>query len=236
MQKSHTFKYAALGLVTALGIALTPSGHAQRTYRSNLSVGARAGVTMSNVSFMPKVPESMLMGWTVGAVVRYTEEKHVGVIGEINISQRGWKESYDPGQDFSFSRSLTYINIPVMTHIYFGPKKFNCIINLGPEIAFMIANSAKANFDYNNINGVKGYPVNSRETAQMTMPIKNKIDYGITAGIGAEWKINPRNSVLIEARYYFGLGNLFDSDKKAVFSSSRPSSIEVTAGYMFRIK
>ena len=99
-----------------------------------------------------------------------------------------------------------------------------------------IANSAKANFDYNNINGVKGYPVNSRETAQMTMPIKNKIDYGITAGRGAEWKINPRNSVLIEARYYFGLGNLFDSDKKAVFSSSRPSSIEVTAGYMFRIK
>lgn len=169
-------------------------------------------------------------------VVRYTEEKHVGVIGEINISQRGWKESYDPGQDFSFSRQLTYINIPVMTHIYFGPKKFNFIINLGPEVAFMIANNAKANFDYNNISGVKGYPVSSRETAQMTMPIKNKIDYGITAGIGGEWKINQRNSLLIEARYYFGLGNLFESDKKATFSSSRPSSIEVTAGYMFRIK
>ncbi len=236
MQTSHSVKSITLVLIALCAMVAAPSATAQRTYRSNLSVGGRAGVTMSNVSFMPKVPESMLMGWTVGAVVRYTEEKHVGVVGEINISQRGWKESYDPGQDFSFSRSLTYINIPVMTHIYFGPKKFNCIINLGPEIAFMIANSAKANFDYNNINSVKGYPVNSRETAQMTMPIKNKIDYGITAGIGGEWKINPRNSVLIEARYYFGLGNLFESDKKATFSSSRPSSIEVTAGYMFRIK
>lgn len=222
--------------IAIMSMAVTPHASAQRTYRSNLSIGGRAGITMSSVSFMPKVPESMLTGWTVGAAIRYTEEKHVGVIGEINISQRGWKESYDPGQDFSFSRSLTYISIPVMTHIYFGPKKFNCIINLGPEVAFMIANSAKANFDYNNVANVKGYPVNTRETAQMTMPIKNKIDYGITAGIGGEWKINPRHSVLIEARYYFGLGNIFASDKKDIFSSSRPSSIEVTAGYMFRIK
>lgn len=225
-----------MATIAIMSMAVTPHASAQRTYRSNLSVGGRAGITMSNVSFMPKVPESMLTGWTVGAAIRYTEEKHVGVIGEINISQRGWKESYDPGQDFSFSRSLTYISIPVMTHIYFGPKKFNCIINLGPEVAFMIANSAKANFDYNNVANVKGYPVNTRETAQMTMPIKNKIDYGITAGIGGEWKINPRHSVLIEARYYFGLGNIFASDKKDIFSSSRPSSIEVTAGYMFRIK
>lgn len=77
---------------------------------------------MSNVSFMPKVPESMIMGWTAGAVVRYTEEKHVGVVGEINISQRGWKESYDPGQEFSFSRQLTYVTIPVMTHIFSDRK------------------------------------------------------------------------------------------------------------------
>ena len=125
MQTSHSVKSITLALIALCAMVAAPSATAQRTYRSNLSVGGRAGVTMSNVSFMPKVPESMLMGWTVGAVVRYTEEKHVGVVGEINISQRGWKESYDPGQDFSFSRSLTYINIPVMTHIYFGPKKFN---------------------------------------------------------------------------------------------------------------
>lgn len=236
MHTISIMKLMALSVVTAGAIILSPSAEAQRTYSSNLSVGARAGITMSNVSFMPKVPESMLMGWTVGASVRYTEEKHVGVLGEINISQRGWKESYDPGEDFSFSRSLTYINIPVMTHVYFGPKKFKCFINLGPEIAFLIANSCKANFDYRNVNDVKGYPTKTRETAQMTMPIKNKIDYGITAGIGGEWKINRRNSVSLEARYYFGLGNLFESDKKAIFSASRPGSIEVTAGYMFRIK
>ena len=236
MQKPHMLKSVASVAIAAVGLMLPTSAEAQRTYRSDFSIGAKAGVTMSNVSFMPKVPESMIMGWTAGAVVRYTEEKHVGVVGEINISQRGWKESYDPGQEFSFSRQLTYVTIPVMTHIFFGPKKFKCFINLGPEVAFMIANSTKANFDYNNITTVDGFPVSSRQTEQMTMPIKNKIDYGITAGIGAEWKINRRNSVMIEARYYFGLGNLFDSDKKATFSSSRPSSIEATAGYMFRIK
>lgn len=224
-----------LPILIAVCLCICPAMKAQRTYSPNLSVGGRGGVTLSSMSFTPSVDQGMATGFTVGAVVRYTEEKCVGVIGEINIAQRGWAESYDPGEPWQYRRTLTYIDIPVMTHIFFGPQRFKCFVNLGPEIAFMIGSGIKSNFDWQNPSAVRDYPKN-RQTEQLYEPVKNKIDYGITAGIGCEWKINRRNSVLVEARYYFGLGNIYPAGKADTFSASRATSIEVTAGYLFRLK
>lgn len=223
-------------IILALACVASLSGplYAQRTIEPKFYVGGRAGVTLSRFSFTPSVDQSMLTGFTAGAVFRYTEEKCVGILGEINIAQRGWAESYEPGENWKYSRRLTYIDIPVMTHIFFGPKKFKCFINLGPEVAFLLGSSINSNFDYNNPKGI-GYPPN-RQTDELSHEITGKIDYGITGGIGCEWRMNERHSVMIEARYYFGLGNIFPSSKKDTFSASRGSSIEVTAGYLFRVK
>lgn len=226
-----------LGKVVAYaGLLLISAGaYAQRTYSPKLSIGAHAGATFSNMAFTPSVEQKMLTGAIAGVKIRYTEEKCVGVLGEINIAQRGWAEKYEADEPFQYSRTLTYVTIPIMTHIFFGPQRFKCFINLGPELAFMISDKVRANFDYANMSVVKNYPT-MRETEQLYTNAKNKIDFGITAGIGGEWYINRRNSVTVEARYYFGLGNIYPSSKKDTFAASRGNSIEVTAGYMFRLK
>lgn len=209
---------------------------AQRTYSPNLAVGVKGGMTLSQMSFSPKVDQSMISGMTFGAVVRYTEERHVGLIGELNITQRGWKEKYEPqDRGFSYSRTLTYIQMPLMTHIFFGPKRFKMFVNLGPEIGYMISSKIKANFDYKNIAAVDGYPQGYRVNEQLDMDISGRFDYGIAAGLGAEYKISRRHSVLLEGRFYYGLGNIFPSAKKDYFSASRGMSIEITAAYLFRV-
>jgi hypothetical protein len=68
------------------------------------------------------------------------------------------------------------------------------------------------------------------------MDISNRLDYGITAGAGIEFIVRKRHSVTLEARYYYGLGNIYPSSKKDTFSASRGSSIQVTLGYLFRLK
>ena len=68
------------------------------------------------------------------------------------------------------------------------------------------------------------------------MEISKKFDYGITAGLGGEYYFTPRHSVYIEARFYYGLGNIFASTKSDEFSSSRSMSIVATLGYNFRLK
>ncbi len=208
---------------------------AQTHYIPHVWVGGHAGMTMSEMSFSPSVRQSMVQGMTAGLSFRYAEERHVGLIAEFNISQRGWKEDFE-GAPFSYSRRLTYMEIPVLTHIFFGSPKFKGFFNLGPVVGYMIGDNIKSDFDYAHPDQVPGFPLSNRSTEQMAMEIKNKFDYGITAGAGCEFVVKRRHAFSLEARYYFGLGNIYPSSKKDTFSASRGTSIMVTLGYMFRLK
>ena len=76
----------------ALAALVLPfAANAQREYSPNLSIGARAGVTLSSMSFTPEVHQSMIQGKTFGITARYTEERFFGLIAEVNLTQRGWK-------------------------------------------------------------------------------------------------------------------------------------------------
>lgn len=218
-----------LMLLTSLGLA------AQQHYSANISIGGKAGMTMSQVMFSPSVEQGFIMGSMAGVQFRYIEEKHFGVIAELNFEQRGWKEKFDE-TDYSYERTLNYIQIPLLAHIYFGNKaKF--FFNAGPEIGFLISENKSANFDYIDIkNNPADFPVKNRNTDQFTMDIKNKVDYGISAGLGMELKIGQKNSVALEGRFYYGLNNIFPSHKKDVFAASNEMSIMVSLGYLFRLK
>ncbi len=222
----------------ALAALVLPfAANAQREYSPNLSIGARAGVTLSSMSFTPEVHQSMIQGKTFGITARYTEERFFGLIAEVNLTQRGWKEDFvkDEAPQFEYSRTLTYIQIPLLTHIYFGSNKVKGFFNLGPEAGFMIGEKIKSNFDYKNFDNIPDFPKGYRTNEQMKMEIENKFDYGIAGGAGVEFFINRRNSIQLEGRYYVGIGNIFKATKRDFFAASRGSSIEVTLSYMFRV-
>lgn len=229
-----TLNIKHIALVGATLIASLCAG-AQRYYSPNVSIGGKAGITMSQMSFSPSIRQSMIMGGMAGITFRYTEERNFGIIAELNIEQRGWKEDFEE-LPFQYERTLTYIQIPILTHIYFGSRRVKGFFNLGPEIGYMIASSIKANFDYNNPAGEAGFPMQNRMTEQLATPVKNKFDYGISAGAGLEVFVNRKNSILLEGRFYYGLGNIFPASKADTFAASRSMSIMVGLGYMFRIK
>lgn len=209
---------------------------AETHYRPHISVGGRAGVSLSQMSFSPGVNQSWLMG-TAGAVsFRYSEERIFGLIAEFGWEQRGWKEDFKEANDrLNYSRAFTYLRLPIMTHIYFGGRRFKGFVNLGPEFSYMIGDKISSNFDYEHPGSVEGFPAN-RMVSQMSMDVSNKFDYGIVGGIGAEFYVQPRHSLVFEARLYYGLGNIYPAKKADVFSASRAMTIEVTLGYNFRLR
>ena len=219
-------------------VGCTRQAAAQREYSPNFSVGVRGGATLSSMSFSPEVHQSMLQGITMGVTARYTEERFFGLIGEVNITQRGWKENFarDEAPEFEYSRTLTYVQIPLLTHIYFGSNRVKGFFNLGPEMGFMIGEKISANFDYHNYSSIEGFPMRYRTNEQLDKAVENKFDYGIAGGAGVEIFINRRNSIMLEGRYYFGLGNIFKDSKRDFFAASRGSSIEITLGYLFRLR
>lgn len=229
-------------IVRSIFVILTiilPAGlHAQREYSPNFAIGGKAGVTLSRMSFTPEVHQKFTNGLTMGVRARYTEEKFFGLIAEINLSQRGWAEDFakDEAPEFTYTRTLTYIQVPLLTHIYFGSKKFKGFVNLGPEFGYMIGSSIDANFDYKNYTSIQGFPQGYRTNEQLNMEVENKFDYGIAAGVGIEWILKRKHSFFLEGRYYFGLGNIFHATKRDFFAASRGMSIEVTLGYMIRVR
>ena len=222
-------------MIVALVGAL--SAEAQREYSPDFAMGVKGGMTMSRMSFSPGVEQSFLNGMMFGVTARYTEENHFGLIGEINIEQRGWKENFEEKNPlFSYERRLTYIQVPLLTHIYFGSRKARFFFNLGPEFGYMLSDKIKADFDYHNIAAIPDFPRGYRTNEQLSMEVSSRFDYGISAGLGCELIVKKRHSLMLEGRYYYGLGNIFPSSKRDYFSASRGMSIEITLGYMFRIR
>lgn len=129
---------------------------------------------MSQISFAPSIRQSMIQGMMMGFTFRYTEERNFGLIAELNIEQRGWKEDFEEAP-FEYSRTLTYIQIPMLTHIYFGSRKFKGFVNLGPEFGYMISSNTKSNFNYSDIASIPEFPALNRMTEQLTTEVKKQI-------------------------------------------------------------
>ena len=232
-------------LVTALLIlGFTLSASAQiGDVRRNFSVGVNGGVNLNSVSFTPKVKQSSLMGITGGLTARYISEKYFAMICgaqvELNISQRGWDESFeilDPATNQNvkdpsrtYTRKMTYVDIPFLAHLAFGNEKgLQFFIHAGPQVGFLIGESEKiVNINMNTIS-------NTQE-ALYGVKIKNKFDYGIAAGGGLELNTKA-GSFLVEGRYYLALSDFYSTTKKDYFSRAAHGTITVKMTYLFHLK
>lgn len=206
----------------------------QTHYQSNISIGAKGGVDISRVFFNPSVQQGMLVGATGGVTFRYIEENHFGLIAELLFAQRGWKENFESAP-FNYSRTLDYISLPILAHIYFG-RRGRFFFNAGPEFSMFLKESTNSNFNPHNISSIPDFPLRYRTVEQLTTDVSQKFDYGISAGLGGEFFINPRNSIYVEGRFYYGLGNIMPSKRRDYFNGSNQMTVSATIGYWFRIK
>jgi hypothetical protein len=208
---------------------------AQTHYEGTIAVGGKAGASLSRVNFYPSVPQAMLPGMTAGVMFRYVEEKNFGLIAELNMTQRGWKEAFEES-DYRYSHSFTYLELPIMTHIFFGNRHVKGFFNLGPEVNIMLGDGTKSNFSYQDAPSMDYFTSNTRHIEQLTMDVARRFDYGICAGAGMELNLTSKHSLLLEGRFYYGLTDVFPNHKTDVFSSSNSMTVTVTLGYFYRLK
>ncbi len=218
-------------------------------HRNDLTIGVAGGYVMSNVRFTPKVPQGYHGGMTGGLAFRYVCEKYfktiASVYAELNYSQLGWKEDIldrdnqpvingETGLAEAYSRTINYIQVPVMAHLAWGReyKGLSFFLNLGPQFGIYMSESTKSNFDFDKRNTTDRA---SLVVAQDTMAVENKFDYGIAVGLGAEYSIPKAGHILLEGRYYYGLGNLYGDTKRDFFGSSNFGNIVIKLTYLFDI-
>ena len=217
-------------------------------HRNNFAIGVNGGGILSNVGFNPSVTQSLHGGVTGGLSVRYVCEKYFNTIcsiyGEVNYAAVGWKEKIQTGTDQpvinangeaeAYSRTVNYIQIPVFAHLAWGREQngFNFFFQAGPQIGLYLSESTSKNFDTPNL-ATDGTGRSNVTVAQESMPVEKKFDYGIAAGLGMEYSKHHIGHFLFEARYYYGLGNIYGSSKKDYFGKSNYGNIVVKATYLF---
>lgn len=219
-------------------------------YRNDLALGFNGGFVMSSVSFVPKVTQTQHPGFTAGLSFKYTCEKYFktycSVYAELNYVRIGWKESildvndkpvinHTTGVAEAYQRDINYIQLPVFAHLAWGKERkgLQFFFQAGPQFGYMINESTKTNFTIDNRNTTDRA---NQTCAQDTMAVENKFDYGIAAGLGVEWRIPHAGSLLLEGRYYYGLGNIYGDSKRDYFARSNHSNIVVKLAWLFDIR
>lgn len=209
---------------------LTVSGYAQNTFQREFAVGVSGGATFSSISFIPKVYQGQLMGYTGGLMLRWITENHLGLQFEGNYVQQGWQEDFPdyPDMGYKYSRTGNYAEAVFLTHIYFGSNRARFYINAGPKVGYFINESTDS-----NLGGVVPQP--NRVNEQHDMPIENFFDWGLCGGPGFELRTGI-GSFLLEGRYYYALGDIFGNSKADVFAKSSQQVMSVKLGYLIRFK
>lgn len=202
-------------------------------FEKELYIGFGGGALTSSIDFQPNKPQLLNMGIHAGVSAKYITEKNLGLLVELNYAQKGWAEEFETEPDYRYSRTLHYLELPFMTHIYFG-NKVRFVINAGPQVGFLFGDNSSMSDSFKKYlsSAIEASP-NDPSVAQYTAELR-RFDYGITGGIGMEFKSGIGNFQL-EGRYYFGLGDIFESrkSKNSVFNRSANRNIVGKLTYFF---
>ena len=205
--------------------------------RHNLAVGVNLGMNMTKVDFSPRIKLDSHNGMAFGITARYMSEKYFkmmcGIQAEINYTQRGWKEKIEDGSGDTYSRTMNYVEVPLLAHLAFGKdaldKGMKFFVNMGPQVAYFISEKEKKSAEWNpnyRPNGVN---------QQYGKMVENKFDYGLLGGVGMELSTKVGH-FLLEGRYYYGLSDFWGSSKKDEFGRSGHNYMGIKLTYLFDIK
>jgi hypothetical protein len=200
-------------LLSIVMLVVTIAANGQKTFRKELSVGGSFGMGVSTVSFVPKIQTNYLSGIHFGFTGRWITENHLGLILEANYTQQGWDEKFEDNT-LQYTRAIQVIEVPFLTHIYFGGKHVRFFVNLGPKIGFVVNEKTTT-----NLPGDFEESLDSRYRELHTKPVEKKFAWGIGGGPGIEIRTGAGN-FLLEGRYYYGLGDFFNNRRGDPFPQS----------------
>jgi len=218
-------------------------------YRNEFAIGGSLGYVMSQVGFMPEVPQGQHQGGSVGLSFRYTCEKYFSsicaVTAEVNYVNVGWTQEIltpndDPvintitGQAEEYSRNIQFLQIPIFARMGWGRERkgFQAFFQVGPQFGIYLTSDISKNYDFDTRNLAAR---TSKIVAQESMPIEKKFEYGIAGGGGLEYSHPKVGHFLIEGRYYYGLGDLYGNSKRDYFGRSNLTNIMIKVSYLFDI-
>ena len=199
--------------------------------RNDLAVGVSGGYLINRVSFTPTIKQQWKGGETFGLTIRYTCEKYFSSIcaiqAEVNYTNLGWRELIENSED-TYSRDMRYVQVPIFARLGWGRERRGAqfFFQAGPQISYFLSETEHFSDPW------VGYPRPNNVTKQYGMALQNKFEYGLAGGIGLEISTSVGH-FLLDARYYYGLSDIYHNGKKDPFGRSANGAISLKLSYLF---
>ncbi|MBQ6965823.1 MAG: PorT family protein [Bacteroidaceae bacterium] len=220
-------------ILALLTLAAALPAHAQvGEPRRDLSIGIMAGYTINKMDFMPKIKQTMKSSPMMGIAARFVCEKYFSTICavqmELQYNNLGWQEDIQDGSGNTYKRDWHFLEVPMLMQMGWGRERrgLKFLFEAGPQVGIYLSGKEhKGGGQWNTDNRPNGV------VYQYGKDPDNKFDYGITAGIGLEYS-SPVGHFLLQGRYYYGLGDLYDNSKRGDFGRSANQTISVKLTYL----
>lgn len=204
-------------------------------HRNDFSIGFMGGYTMNKMDFVPKIKQSMKGSPMVGFAARYVCEKYFTTICavelELQYNNLGWKEVIEDGSGNTYKRDWHFIEMPILMQMGWGRERkgLKFLVEAGPQVGLYLSGKEhRGGGEWNPSNRPNGV------VYQYGKDPDRKFDYGIAAGLGMEFS-SPIGHFLLQGRYYYGLGDLYDNSKRGDFGRSANQTVLVKMTYLFDI-
>ena len=196
-------------------LSLAQASKKKETFVPVLNMGIKGGTSFSQVGFDPPLDQTLTKGILAGVVFQYIDHAQVGIQAEFNYVQKGWTEQLDTIT--TFRRDLNYLELPFMTHVTLGNNNSKFIINFGPAISYLLSNRDSIDL------------VNRKDTLSYYQKRINKLDYGLTLGIGFVRK-TVIGTFQLEGRFTYGFSNIIS--KSQGITAAANQNIAVSLSYL----
>lgn len=211
--------------------------------RSQWSLGLNGGVSLNKILFTPNIRQFYQIGPVAGLTARYTSEKYYGLICAIQIEtnywRAGWKEDIVSSNALTlpdtYQRKIDYIQVPIMASLGLGEEQrgFKGFLLAGPQLSYALRDEElrSSTWTTHEVNGVLQPNRANGVVAQYGKSIENHLDYGIVGGLGAEFTTGIGHFI-VDARYYYGLSDIFHNAKKDPFAKSANNTLMLKFTYL----
>lgn len=236
---SSTLRIVAILLLTPVFCFLSSSKAKAQVgeHRNDLAIGVNFGYTINKVTFSPIIKQKWKDNPSGGITLRYTCEKYFSCLCalqvELNYANLGWEELIETSTD-TYTRNMHYIQFPMLARLAWGREEKGAMFYFlaGPQLGYCIGEQEIKGgaFDESTLNKRPGGIV--QQYGKMN---DNALDYGITAGLGLEINTKRAGYFMVEGRYYFALGDIYNNGKRDPFSRSANGTIVAKLTYLFDV-
>ncbi|MEV4882198.1 PorT family protein [Chitinophaga ginsengisegetis] len=190
-----------------------------------------------------------LGGFVVGIPIQYHFNDWFAIEADPSYIQKNYEQSRDHFFEGIYQKNTnSYIQLPLMAHFSFGGSKLRGFFNAGGYAAYWMSGRIKgamANvfddgpeipdneqvYDYLQFN--QAYKYDEKYTFDSRRD--RRIELGLLAGAGIEYRLQQKYRFFVEARYYYGLS---DQQKNYMINQipRYNDTYVLQAGCMFNIR